>query len=137
MNKELLVQYQSIQQEMIELKDRIEQIYSSSLFPKNQQITGMPRSPGYSTDGLLRIFEKIEKLAEFYEEKLSKLNALCRQIEDEIEKLPSLERRIIRLRYLEGKEWSEISKIVGCSRSTLHRLHANLMKDDAPRSVLL
>ena len=136
MNVNLLTQYRSIRQEMIELKERIDQIYSASLFPKGSQLTGMPRPSGYSNDGMIRIFEQIEELTEFYQEKQAKLNSLCLAIEKEIEELPSLERRIIRLRYLEGKEWSEISKITGCSRSTLYRLHKDLTKDEAPRNVL-
>lgn len=137
MNFDLLTQYQSIKQEIIELQDRIDQIYSSSLYPKSSQITGMPRASGYSNDGMIRIFEQIETLTDFYREKQIKLNELCMAIEKEIEELPSLERRIIRLRYLEGKEWSEISKITRCSRATLYRLHKNLTKDDASRYALL
>lgn len=126
MNFDLLTQYQSIKREIIELQERIEQIYSSSLYPKGSQITGMPRPSGYSNDGMIRIFEQIEELTDIYREKLSRLNELCRRIEEEIEELPSLERRIIRLRYLDGKGWSEISKTIGCSRSTLYRVNEKI-----------
>lgn len=132
MNVRLLVQYRSIQQEIAELKEKIERIYSDAMFPKSPQMTGMPRAPGYSNDGMIRIFEKIEELTELYQKKQIELIDLCKAIEQEIEDLESLERRIIRLRYLEGKEWSEISKIIGCSRMTVYRLHKNLVKVDAP-----
>lgn len=131
-NIQLLSQYQSIQKELSELADRIEQIYSHAMFPSSSQITGMPRSPGYSTGGLLKIFLQIDELAEFYKEKQAELNKLCRQIEKEIEELPSLERRIIRFRYIDGMKWSEISKLTGYSRAQLWRLHDKITKDDAP-----
>lgn len=140
MDFNLLTQYQSIKQEIIELQERIEQIYSSSLYPKGSQLTGMPRPSGYSNDGMIRIFEKIEELTEFYQAKQAKLNELCRRIEAEIEALPSLERRVIRLRYLDGKEWSEIKEVIGCSKATLHRINKKItseFKNDASRYSLL
>ena len=138
MNFDLLIQYRSIKQEILELQDRIDRIYSSSLYPKGSQLTGMPRPSGYSNDGMIRIFEKIEELTEIYREKQAQLNELCRRIEKEIEELPSLERRIIRLRYIDGKGWSEIGKTVGCSRSTLYRVNEKItseFKSDALRNT--
>lgn len=137
MNLELLTQYRSIKQEIDELQERIKQVYLDAMFPKSPQITGMPRASGYSNNGMVQLFERIEELTEFYKEKQAALNAVCMEIEKEIEALPSLERRIIRLRYLEGKEWSEIGKMTGCSRATLYRLHKNLIEDDASRNVIL
>ena len=123
MDMKLLAQYRSIRQELVELNERINQIYSSALFPRGVQITGMPRAAGYSGDGIYRTFEKLDELAEFYKQKQRELNELCIQIEKEIEALPSLERRIVRLRYLDGKGWKEISKITGYSVSHLHKIN--------------
>lgn len=123
MDMKLLAQYRSIRQELVELNERINQIYSSALFPRGVQITGMPRATGYSGDGIYRTFEKLDELAEFYKQKQHELNELCIQIEKEIEALPSLERRIVRLRYLDGKGWKEISKITGYSVSHLHKIN--------------
>lgn len=126
MNVNLLSQYRSIRQEMIELEERIQNIYSAAMFPKSSEITGMPRSPGYSSDGMSRVFERIEALVSKYQEKLAQLADLCLEIEKEIDTLPSFERRMIRLRYVDGKEWTEISKIMEYSVPQLHRLHKKI-----------
>lgn len=127
MNWELLEQYRSLRQEASELKDRIQEVYSNALFPKSVQISDMPRASGYSNDGMIRIFEKIEELTELYKKKQQELLEMCVQIEKEIDALPSsLERRIIRARYLDGKEWSEIGRLTGYSVSNLHKIHAKM-----------
>ena len=134
MNVELLTEYRSIRREMIEIDDRIKEIKESAKYPKSPQLTGMPRAPGYSSDGLSRIFEQIEELTELYQQKWAQLNDLCLEIEKEIESLPSLERRIIRLRYLDNKSWPEVSKIMRYSVAQLHRIHKKIFtefKNDA------
>lgn len=132
LNVDLLIQYRSIQKEIFELKRHVEQIYSHAMFPSCGEITGMPRSPGYSTDGLLKTFVQVDELAEMYKKKITSLVELCWKIEAEVDKLPSIERRIIRLRYFDGRKWDEISTATGYSRSQLHRIHDKLTKDDAP-----
>lgn len=134
MNVELLVEYRSLRREMIEIDDRIKEIRESAKYPKSPQLTGMPRAPGYSSDGLSRIFEQIEELTELYQQKWARLNDLCLEIEKEIDSLPSLERRIIRLRYLDDKPWPEVSEIMGYSVAHLHRVHKKIFaecKNDA------
>lgn len=127
MNWELLEQYRSLRQEASELKDRIQEVYSNALFPKSVQISAMPRASRYSNDGMIRIFEKIEELTEMYKKKQQELLEMCVQIELDIQKLPtSIERRIIRLRYLDGKQWSEIGQLTGYSVSNLHKIHAKM-----------
>lgn len=128
MDVNLLIQYQSIRKEMLEIDERIKEVYSAALYPTSPQLTGMPRAPGYSTDGIGRIFDQIDELTELYQTKQIQLNDLCLQIEREIDDLPSLERRIIRLRYLSGKEWPEISKITEYSVSHLHRIHKKIFE---------
>lgn len=134
MNVQLLTEYQSIRQEMIEIDARIKEIRESAKYPKSPQLTGMPRAPGFSGDGITRILEQIEELTELYQQKWTRLNDLCLEIEKEIDSLPSLERRIIRLRYLDNKFWPEISKITGYSVPHLHRVHKKIFaecKNDA------
>ena len=126
MNVELLAEYRSLRREMIEIDDRIKEIRESAKYPKSPQITGMPRAPGYSSDAMSRIFEQIEELTELYQEKRMLLNDLCLQIEKEINDLPSFERRIIRLRYLDGRLWPEISRMTGYSVAQLHRIHKKI-----------
>lgn len=135
MNVELLTEYRSLRKEIIELQERIKEVRAAACYPTSPQLTGMPRAPGYSNDGIARVFEQIEELTEMYTAKQIKLNDLCLVIENEIDQLPSLERRIIRLRYLDDKFWPEIAEITGVSVSQLHRIHKKIFaefKNDAP-----
>lgn len=125
---ELLNEYRSLKKEIDDLDQRIADVYQNSLFPKSSQITSMPRSPGYSNDGMNRIFEKIEELAEVYIEKKTKLLSQCLEIETEIDSFPSVERRLLRYRYIDGKEWSDISKLMGYSKAQLHRIKQNIFE---------
>lgn len=135
MNVKLLTEYQSLRKEIVELQERIKEVRRAACYPTSPQLTGMPRAPGYSNDGIARIFEQIEELTELYTTKQIRLNDLCLQIESEIDQLPSFERRIIRLRYLDDKFWPEISEIMNVSVSQLHRIHKKIFaefKNDAP-----
>lgn len=125
---ELLHEYRSLKKEIDDLDQRIVDVYQNSLFPKSSQITSMPRSPGYSNDGMNRIFEKIEELAAIYLKKRADLMDKCVAIEAEIDGFPSVERRLLRYRYIDGKEWKDISKIMDYSVVQLHRIKQNIFE---------
>ena len=128
MNIHILAQYQSIRKEIIEIKDRINQIRYNAMHPTCPQITDMPRASGYSNDGMVRIVIQIEELTELYMAKQIELNDLCIEIEKEIAGLESLERRIIRLRYFEGLTWEEIGNTVDYSTAQLNRIHRKILE---------
>lgn len=128
MINQMIVEYRSIKKEIAELKDRIEQIRYAAMHPTSSPITDMPRAPGYSQDGLAKVYIQIEELEEFYLEKCVQLNRLCIEIEKEIDSLESIERRIIRFRYIDGLSWKKISKLVGYSVSQLHRIHNKIIE---------
>lgn len=126
---EMLYEYQSLKKEIDDLDQRIADVYQNSLFPKSSQITSMPRSPGYSNDGMNRIFEKIEKLAAIYLEKRDRLLSQCLEIETEIDSFSSVERRLLRYRYIDNKPWSDVSKIMGYSTAQLHRIQKKIFAE--------
>ena len=125
---EMLHEYRSMKKEIDDLDQRIVDTYQKSLFPKSSQITNMPRSPGYSNDGMNKIFEKIEELAALYVRKKAELIDQCLEIENAINGFPSVERRLLRYRYIDGKQWPEISKIMGYSAAQLHRIKQNIFE---------
>lgn len=121
--EELLYQYQSIKKEIAELRERINHIYSSAMVPGIKNITDMPMAQGYSTDGLSKVFEQIEELTEVWTERIAELQAVCTKIETAISGLESIERRVIRYRYMDGKSWKRISYLTKYSVAQLHRIH--------------
>lgn len=125
---ESLDEYRSLKKEIDDLDQRIVDVYQNSLFPKSSQITSMPRSPGYSNDGMNRIFEKIEQLAAAYLKKRADLLDKCLEIETEIDRFPSVERRLLRYRFIDGKPWDEVGKCMGYSKAQLHRIKQNIFE---------
>jgi DNA-directed RNA polymerase specialized sigma subunit len=123
---ESLHEYRSMKKEIEDLDRRITDIYQNSLLPRSSQITGMPRSPGYSNDAMDRIFEKIEELITEYIEKKARLIDRCLEIEKEIDSLKSIERRLLRYRYIDNLPWVEIGKIMDYSIVQLHRIHKKI-----------
>ena len=121
--EELLYQYRSIKKEIAELKERINHIYSSAMVPGIKNITDMPMAQGYSTDGLSKVFEQIEELAEVWAQRVTELQQVCTEIETAMSGLESIERRVIRYRYMDNKSWTKISNITKYSIPHLHRIH--------------
>lgn len=121
--EELLSQYRSIKKEIADLQERINHIYSSAMVPGIKNITDMPIAQGYSTDGLSKVFEQIEELAEVYAQRLAELQQVCTEIETAMSGLESIERRVIRYRYMDNKSWTKISNITKYSVPHLHRIH--------------
>lgn len=123
-----LTQYQSLKAEVEELEARIQSVRADAYNLKSPQLTGMPKAPGYANDSMPQLLVRIEELTELYLKKKAQLVELCLEIEKEIESLESIERRVIRFRYIDGKSWSEISKLTGYSVAHLHRIHKNFLR---------
>lgn len=121
--EELLYQYRSIKKEIAELKERINHIYSSAMVPGIKNITDMPMAQGYSADGLSKVFEQIEELTEVWAQRITELQQVCTKIETAMAGLESIERRVIRYRYMDNKSWNKISNITKYSIPHLHRIH--------------
>lgn len=69
-----------------------------------------------------------EELRTVYDEKREELAAKLKRIEDAIESLEPIERRVLRLRYIEGLEWYQVSARVHYSLSDVHRKHSHALE---------
>ncbi len=67
-------------------------------------------------------------LKEFYRSKLETLVAAQLEIERAIETLDYTERELIRLRYIDGKEWHQVCTGISYSWQQTHRIHARILK---------
>ena len=110
MTKEQLREYQAIKYEAEQLQAMIEELEAPLYGPKTQQLTGTPHAParGNATENMA---DKHLELLERYRAKLRALTTARLLIEDAIEQLESTDRRLLRLRYIDGLTWEE-----GCVR---------------------
>ena len=71
---------------------------------------------------------------ERFEEAQHRASLLLERIETSIEDLPSMERRVIRLRYIEGFDWFRVSSMMNFSydhvSGKLHRNALRLLKEN-------
>lgn len=72
--------------------------------------------------------ELLEPLRTFYKEKLTALVALQLDIEHAIETLDPTERELVRLRYIDGKEWHQICAEINYEWTQTHRIHARVLR---------
>lgn len=68
--------------------------------------------------------ENLRPLRELYREKLDALVALQVSIEEAIDSLGPVERKLFRYRYIEGLEWHQIEAKMHYSSTSVHRIHS-------------
>ena len=125
MDRNKLKEYRNILAELAELQEELGFLRDGGL--DCAQLDGMPRS-SQKGDRTASAVTKIFSLECLLREKIEKLTALRLEIESAIEELPSLERRILRLRYVEGNLWEEIALAISYSMPHIWRLHDKILK---------
>ena len=127
MTKEQLREYQNIKREAEQLQTMIEELEAPLYSPKSQQLTGMPHAParGNATENMA---DKHLELLERYRAKLRELNTARLLIEDAIDSLESVDRRLLRLRYIEGLTWEAVCVLTDYSWRQVHRRHAKALE---------
>lgn len=120
MDKEKLREYRNISKEIGILQDELARLKSQLLTAP--QPDGMPHS-NYKTDRFADMMAKIIDLDIYLYQRLNRLYDCQKEVEEAIEALPSLERSLMRLRYIEGKRWEEIAVELGYSWNRVHHYH--------------
>lgn len=72
--------------------------------------------------------ELVLPLKEFYREKLADLAAAQLEIERAIETLDYVERKLVRLRYIDGLPWYRVANGIHYGKQQTHRIHARVLK---------
>lgn len=106
MDKATLRQYRHLLREIEGLEREKKRVLDRYLAPP--QPTGMPGGSG-NPDRLGEVAARREKYQRLIDEKLDQLIALRAEIEEAIAGLPSADRRLIRLRYIDGRSWQQIA----------------------------
>lgn len=128
MTKEELKEYIETKREMEIIKEKIECLESKKTSIKSMIIDDMPKSEP-KQDRLGELLGEIEELIELYNEKQIKLMKQQMKIENVIDNLDnSIERTIMRLRYLNGYTWENICVITNYSWRQVHRYHSKILE---------
>ena len=127
MTKEELKEYVETKREIKIIEEKIECLESKKTSIKSMIIDDMPKSEP-EQDRLGQLLIQIEELIDLYNEKQDKLLKQQLEIENCIDKLDSsLERNIMRLRYLESMKWEKICVEVNYSWENVHRIHRKIL----------
>ena len=125
MDKMTLRQYRHLLKEMRELEREKKHVLDRYLAPP--QPTGMP---GAHDDGdrIGNVVAKRDKYQRLIDAKLDELIDLRHDIEQAVAELPSEDRRLIRLRYIEGWSWVRVADALHYSKRQVLRHHGRILQ---------
>lgn len=121
--KKQLNDYQDLRAEHQELLDELQQMESLIAGPN---LDGMPRSPGVSNPTERAALNHLTLVAKC-EAKLKDIASALERIEDLIDDLEPIERRVARLHYVEGLKWEDVCEKINYSWRQTHRIHGRLL----------
>lgn len=124
--KKRLHQYRDLEAERLQIAQELERVEGVMAAPKGAGLDGMPRSSGVG-DPVLGVVAQHLDLLERYRLQLAKLAAAQAALEDMIEGLGPMTRKLMRHRYIEGMSWEEVCVAVGYSWRQTHNIHAKAL----------
>ena len=127
MTKEELKQYLHIKRERQQIAVLIMELEAAMAAPATQKLTGMPRNPSGHKSSVETMVERHTALLEQYREKLEQLDEAQAKIEAAIETLDSVERTLMRHKYIEGMTWEEVCVAMYRSWGTVHNMHSTIL----------
>ncbi len=129
MTKERLRQYQQLKIEKERLEEKLEELESAMTSPRIQKLDGMPQGQPHGGSLMDMLVEQHLTLKAMYASKLRELNDTLLDIEAAIESLTdATERNLMRLRYIDGLKWEELTIAIGYSWQQTHRIHARALE---------
>lgn len=126
--KARLHEYRHLLREREQIEAMLEEIEAAMSAPKVQRLDGMPR--GGTPDGgsaIETLAAKHIELQQRYQEKLVALAAKQLEIEQDIEALPSREKMLLRLYYIQGKTWEQVCVEMSYCWRQVHRIHSSAL----------
>lgn len=128
MTKEELKGYIETKREIEIIKEKLEYLCMTKDGVKSMVITDMPRGGSSEDDRLLEIMIEIEKLEEMYNKKRLKLMKQLNEIENVIDSLEeSIDRNIMRMRYIKNYTWERICVELNYSWNGIHKRHRKIL----------
>lgn len=124
--KRRLHRYRDLEAERQQIALELEKVEDFMNGPRGANLDGMPKAPGIG-DPVLGVVSQHLALQERYRLQLEKLAAAQSAIEDMIEGLEPMTRKLMRHRYIEGLAWEEVCVAVGYSWRQTHNIHAKAL----------
>ena len=121
--KKQLHSYRDLKAEHKQIAMELEQVEAFMAGPKGTTWDGMPRGSG-GGDPILSVVTKHIALQERYQAKLAELAEAQAHIEELIDSLAPMERKLFRHRYIEGLSWEEVCVAIGYSWRQTHNIHS-------------
>lgn len=125
--KRQLRRYRELKEERKQIAGELGRLEAVATSPSSPNLDGMPRGPG-AGNPVERMALRVCELEDKYKELMAALLAAQLEIENMIGGLASAERRLARLRYIEGLTWEDISEILNYSYSQTHRYHRAMLE---------
>ena len=121
-----LHRYRDLKAEHRQIARELEKVEAFMSAPRPVNLDGMPRASG-AGDPVLSVVSLHVSLQERYTAKLAELAAAQATIEDMIEGLEPVERKLMRHRYIEGMAWEEVCVAMSYSWRQIHKLHSRAL----------
>ena len=123
-----LSQYRHLIDEIVQLKSGYKYLHDKIYDPKSATISDMPGAGGVGMDKMPSSLLRLEKLDKFLQQRISDLDRLATHIHTLILSVPvSIDRRIMHLKYIEGKTWPQIYLEIPYSESHIHTIHSRVL----------
>lgn len=127
MTKEDLLRYKQLEKERRQLLELMETERSKIMYPRIPKLTGMPHATDTQDKEAERIARYIDA-TEIYARKVDEVTMELCWIEDCINSLPSIERSIIRYKYILLMQWEKIAQRLGYSVRQAQRIHDSALE---------
>jgi RNA polymerase sigma factor (sigma-70 family) len=127
MTKAELRNYKNIKSEKEELEKLIQEYLDSSTTMKATRLAKLSAHGGKASNPMLAAIIMQENIAAVYSRKVFDLSAAMQRIETAIAMLPSVERRLMRMRYIEGYTWAEVCERMSYSSQRVHQIHGKAL----------
>lgn len=128
MTKEELKEYIETKREIKIIEEKIEFLKEKKTSIKSMIIDDMPK-PEPEQDRLGELLGEIEELIDIYNKKQDKLFKQQIKIEKCIDKLEdSIDRNILRLKYIDGYTWERICVELNYSWNGIHKKHRKILE---------
>lgn len=105
MTQQELLDYQALKAEKAQIEEMLAEVKAS---------------PGHSPEGYTVRRNEVQRL---YKAKQAEIDAKLLAIENAIESLSTTERRLMRLRYFQGKKWEDVCEDLCYCRQQVFRIH--------------
>ena len=121
--KEKLSAYRDLEAERVQIRQELTRLEGVMYAPKGANMDGMPRSPG-AGDPVLAVVSQHMILRERYLVQLGRLADAQTDIENLIEGLDPVARKLMRHRYIDGLPWEAVCVAVGYGWRQTHNIHS-------------